>query len=104
MICYQIFVRSFADSNGDGIGDIKGITSKLDYLSELDIDSIWLTPIYPSPSYHKYDITDYCAIDPEYGTLEDLHELIEKARISSRASRVALSRMRSTASSRIAGR
>ena len=79
MICYQIFVRSFADSNGDGIGDIKGITSKLDYLSELDIDSIWLTPIYPSPSYHKYDITDYCAIDPEYGTLDHLHELIEKA-------------------------
>lgn len=79
LICYQVFIRSFADSNGDGIGDIKGIVSKLDYISESGFDSIWLTPIYPSPSYHKYDITDYYAIDPEYGTMEDLHLLIREA-------------------------
>ena len=79
MICYQIFIRSFADSNNDGIGDLNGITSRLDYLVELGVDSIWLTPISPSPSYHKYDVTDYYAIEPEYGTMEDFHELIKQA-------------------------
>src|SRR6185295_11869034 len=68
---YEIFVRSFSDSNGDGIGDLNGITSKLDYLKELGIDGLWLTPIHPSPTYHKYDVKDYYAIDPEYGTLDD---------------------------------
>ncbi|GAB4049734.1 alpha-amylase family glycosyl hydrolase [Spirosoma litoris] len=76
---YEIFVRSFADSNGDGIGDLNGITNKLDYLSDLGISAIWLMPINPSPSYHKYDVTDYYGIDPEYGTLDDFKRLIVEA-------------------------
>ncbi|MFN8348131.1 MAG: alpha-amylase family glycosyl hydrolase [Spirosomataceae bacterium] len=79
-ICYEIFVRSFCDSNGDGIGDLNGITSKLDYLQNLGIEAIWLTPIFPSPSYHKYDVIDYYAIDPEYGTMEDFLRLLSEAR------------------------
>lgn len=78
-VCYEIFVRSFADSNGDGIGDLNGITAKLDYLKELGIDGIWLTPICKSPTYHKYDVADYKAVDPEYGTLADLKNLIAEA-------------------------
>ncbi len=78
-ICYEIFVRSFCDSNGDHIGDLNGITSKLDYLQELGIEAIWLTPIQPSPSYHKYDVIDYFNIDPEYGTLDDFSRLITEA-------------------------
>ncbi|HEV7350616.1 alpha-amylase family glycosyl hydrolase [Telluribacter sp.] len=78
-VCYEIFVRSFCDSNGDGIGDLNGITSKLDYLQDLGIEAIWLTPIHPSPSYHKYDITDYYAVEPEYGTLEDFRRLLSEA-------------------------
>ncbi|TLU99465.1 alpha-amylase family glycosyl hydrolase [Dyadobacter luticola] len=78
-ICYEIFVRSFCDSNGDGIGDLQGIISKLDYLAELGIEAIWLTPIHPSPSYHKYDVTDYYSIEPEYGTLEDFKTLLAAA-------------------------
>lgn len=83
---YEIFVRSFYDSDGDGIGDIRGITEKLDYLKDNDfktkkdlgIDGIWLMPIMPSPTYHKYDVTDYYSIDPQYGTMEDFEELIRK--------------------------
>ncbi|MCE7039636.1 alpha-amylase family glycosyl hydrolase [Dyadobacter sp. CY312] len=78
-ICYEIFVRSFCDSNGDGIGDINGIISKLDYLKDLGIEAIWLTPIHPSPSYHKYDVVDFYEIDPEYGTLDDFKELLRQA-------------------------
>jgi alpha-amylase len=78
-VCYEIFVRSFADSNGDGIGDINGITSKLDYLNDLGIDAIWLTPFGISPTYHKYDVVDYKQIDPEYGTLADMKNLIAEA-------------------------
>lgn len=79
-IFYQIFVGSFADSNGDQIGDLNGISEKLDYLNEeLGVNSIWLTPIHPSPSYHKYDVIDYFAIDPQFGTLEDFEKLIEQA-------------------------
>ena len=76
---YEIFVRSFADSNGDGIGDLNGITTKLDYLKDLGISAIWLMPISPSPSYHKYDVTDYYDIDPEYGTMADFRRLITEA-------------------------
>lgn len=72
---YQIFVPSFADGNGDGIGDLKGIASKLDYLEYLGIKGIWLSPIHPSPSYHKYDVVDYYGVDPAYGTTEDAEEL-----------------------------
>lgn len=76
---YEVFVYSFYDSDGDGIGDIRGLTSKLDYIndgddgtdSDLGFSGIWLMPIMPSTTYHKYDVTDYCNIDKEYGTLED---------------------------------
>jgi glycosidase len=78
-VCYEIFVRSFADSNGDGIGDINGITSKLDYLKSLGVDALWLTPVSNSPSYHKYDVTDYKSIDPEFGTIDDYKRLISEA-------------------------
>lgn len=77
---YEIFVRSFYDSDGDGIGDIKGVSKKLDYIcNALGADGIWLMPIMPSPSYHKYDVTDYYSIDPQYGTLEDFDILIAEA-------------------------
>jgi alpha-amylase len=76
---YEVFVRSFADSNGDGIGDFKGLTAKLDYLKDLGIGGIWLMPIMPSPTYHKYDVVDYKAVDPEYGTVEDFKKLVEEA-------------------------
>ena len=78
-VCYEIFVRSFCDSNGDGIGDLNGITSRLDYLQALGIEGIWLTPVHPSPSYHKYDVVDYYRIDPEYGTLDDYRNLLAEA-------------------------
>lgn len=78
-ICYEIFVRSFCDSNGDSIGDLNGITSKLDYLQELGVEAIWLSPIQRSPSYHKYDVVDYYSIDPEYGTLDDFKRLLAEA-------------------------
>lgn len=78
-VYYEIFVRSFSDSNGDGIGDIPGIIQKLDYLKELGIKGIWLTPVHPSPTYHKYDVIDYRAIDPEYGTIDDMKRLVKEA-------------------------
>ena len=78
-VCYEIFVRSFADSNGDGLGDINGITAKLDYLKNLGVDALWLTPVSKSPSYHKYDVADYKSIDAEYGTLDDYKRLIQEA-------------------------
>ena len=73
---YEIFVYSFCDSNGDGIGDLKGVESKLDYLTELGINGIWLMPIHPSQSYHKYDVADYYAVDPAYGTLDDFRDFL----------------------------
>ena len=73
---YEIFVYSFCDSNGDGIGDLQGVISKLDYLQTLGIQGIWLMPIHPSVSYHKYNVSDYYAIDPDYGTMEDFEQLI----------------------------
>ena len=72
---YEIFVYSFNDSDGDRIGDLQGVISRLDYISELGFNGIWLMPIMPSPSYHKYDVTDYYGIDPLYGTMEDFDEL-----------------------------
>jgi alpha-amylase len=78
-VCYEIFVRSFCDSNGDGIGDLNGITSKLDYLADLGIEAIWLTPINPAPSYHKYDPVDHFGIEPEFGTMEDFKRLLSEA-------------------------
>ena len=73
---YEIFVYSFCDSNGDGIGDLQGVISKLDYLQELGINGIWFMPIHPSQSYHKYDVRDYCDIDPQYGTMADFEALM----------------------------
>ena len=73
---YEIFVYSFCDSDGDGIGDLQGVISKLDYLQELGINGIWFMPIHPSTSYHKYNVSDYYAIDPDYGTLEDFDTLL----------------------------
>lgn len=79
-VVYQIYPRSFCDSNGDGIGDLKGITSKLDYLKELGIDVIWLSPVYKSPNDDNgYDISDYEDIMDEFGTMEDFDELLEQA-------------------------
>ena len=80
-IVYQIYPRSFCDSNGDGIGDIPGIISKLHYLKELGIDAIWLSPVYRSPGYDNgYDISDYKDINPEFGTMEDMERLISRAK------------------------
>lgn len=74
---YQIYVRSFADSNGDGVGDIKGITSKIPYLASLGIDYVWTTPFFVSPQRDNgYDVADYKAIDPRFGTMEDVEEMI----------------------------
>ena len=76
---YEIFVRSFQDSNGDGIGDLQGVISRLDYLHDMGYNGIWLMPIHPSPSYHKYNVTDYMSVDPEYGTLADMKRLTLEA-------------------------
>src|SRR5512133_3671518 len=79
-IIYQIYPRSFADSNGDGIGDLNGIISKLDYLANLGVDAIWLSPVYPSPNKDwGYDVSDYCDIHPDFGTLADFDRLVEVA-------------------------
>lgn len=82
---YEVFVYSFYDGNGDGVGDLAGLKEKLDYINDgnpettddLGCNGIWLMPIMPSPTYHKYDVTDYMAIDPEYGTMEDFEELMK---------------------------
>lgn len=73
---YQVFVYSFADSDGDGIGDLNGLTSKLDYIEEMGFNGIWLSPIHPSTTYHKYDVIDYYGIDEEYGTMEDFENFM----------------------------
>ena len=79
-VIYQVYPRSFADSDGDGIGDIPGILGKLDYLQELGIDAIWLSPVYTSPQYDNgYDVADYRGIDPLFGTMEDMDRLIAEA-------------------------
>ena len=79
-VIYQIYPRSFADSNGDGIGDLPGITGKLDYLADLGVDAIWLSPINPSPDKDfGYDVADYKGIDPKYGTMADFEELVKQA-------------------------
>ena len=80
-VIYEIYPRSFQDSNGDGIGDINGITQRLDYLKDLGMDAIWITPMYPSPQVDfGYDIADYDAIDPQYGTLADFDHLVSEAK------------------------
>ena len=80
-VAYQIYPKSFKDSNGDGVGDLKGITEKLDYLQKLGIDILWLSPVYKSPFIDQgYDISDYYAIDPLFGTMEDMEELIAEGK------------------------
>jgi alpha-glucosidase len=79
-VIYEIYPRSFQDSNGDGIGDLNGITEHLDYLKDLGVDAIWLSPVYPSPQVDfGYDISDYENIDPQYGTLKDFDHLVAEA-------------------------
>lgn len=79
-VIYEIYPRSFQDTNGDGIGDLNGITEHLDYLEKLGVDAIWLTPVYPSPQVDfGYDISDYRAIDPQYGTMADFNRLVAEA-------------------------
>ena len=79
-VIYQIYPRSFLDTSGNGIGDIKGITCKLDYISDLGVDAIWLSPIFTSPMKDMgYDVSDYKNIDPLFGKLEDFDALIEQA-------------------------
>lgn len=74
---YQIFPYSFADSNGDGIGDLQGITAKLDYIENLNFDGLWLTPVHQSTTYHKYDVVDYQSIDIQFGTMDDYDALVQ---------------------------
>lgn len=86
--CYEVFVRSFADSDGDGVGDLKGLIGKLDYINDGDPDTmtdlgarcIWLMPVAESPSYHGYDVVDYYRVDPEYGTNDDFRALMAESR------------------------
>lgn len=79
-VIYQVYPRSFADSNGDGVGDLPGVVSHLDYLARLGVDAIWLSPIYASPADDNgYDISDYQSVDPAFGTIEDFDELVEQA-------------------------
>ena len=78
-ITYEIFIQSFYDTDGDGIGDINGVIEKLDHVKDLGANAIWFMPIMPSPSYHKYDVTDYKAIHPDYGTMDDFEKLIKEA-------------------------
>ena len=80
-VFYEIYPRSFADSNNDGVGDLNGIASKLDYLQELGVDAIWISPCFPSPQVDfGYDVSDYRDIDPQYGTLADFDRLVAEAK------------------------
>lgn len=80
-VAYQIYPKSFMDTNGDGIGDLRGVISKLDYLKELGVDIIWLSPVYPSPFVDQgYDISDYRGIAKEFGTMEEFDELIAETK------------------------
>jgi glycosidase len=78
-VFYEIFVRSFYDTDGNGIGDFNGITQKLDYIESLGVNAIWLMPINPSPAYHGYHVTNYYAVDPDYGTMDDFKHLLDEA-------------------------
>ena len=77
--CYEVFVRSFFDSNGDGVGDLNGLTSKLDYIKGLGVRCIWLMPVAESPSYHGYDVSNYYKVEPAYGTNDDFKRMVAAA-------------------------
>src|SRR5215469_6345154 len=80
-VIYEVYPQSFQDSDGDGVGDLKGIASRLDYLHDLGIDAIWITPIYPSPGVDNgYDIAEYTEIDRKYGTMVDFENLVNEAK------------------------
>ena len=80
-VVYQVYPKSFMDANGDGVGDLKGITGQLDYLKDLGIDYLWITPVFPSPQRDNgYDVADYVSIDPRFGTMEDMEELIAEGK------------------------
>ena len=77
---YQIYPKSFRDTNRDGFGDIPGVIEKLDYLQDMGVDYLWLTPFFPSPQNDNgYDVADYCAVDPKFGTMADLEELVSQS-------------------------
>jgi len=78
-VCYEIFVRSFYDSDADGVGDVNGLIQKLDYVRDLGARCIWLMPVAESPSYHGYDVTNYYRVDPDYGTNDDFKRLVAAA-------------------------
>jgi glycosidase len=79
-VIYQIYPRSFQDTNGDGVGDLKGIERRLDYLAKLGVDAIWISPIFPSPmADFGYDVAEYCDVDPRFGTLDDFDNLLAQA-------------------------
>lgn len=78
-VVYEVFVRSFRDSNGDGTGDLKGVTESLDYIQSLGANTLWLMPVFPSPSQHGYDVEDFLGINPDYGNVEDLQDLVDQA-------------------------
>jgi alpha-glucosidase len=79
-VFYEIYIRSFQDSNGDGVGDLNGITSRLDYLADLGVTALWITPFYPSPQIDfGYDVSDHEAVDPQFGTLADFDRLLDAA-------------------------
>ena len=79
-VVYQIYPKSFCDSNGDGVGDLRGVTSRLDYIRDLGADYIWLTPFFKSPQRDNgYDVADYCSVEPMFGTMADAEELLREA-------------------------
>ncbi|HWW75945.1 MAG TPA: alpha-amylase family glycosyl hydrolase, partial [Pyrinomonadaceae bacterium] len=79
-VFYEIYPRSFQDSDGDGVGDLNGITSRLEYLARLGVDAVWITPFYPSPQVDfGYDVSDYESVDPQFGTLADFDRLVKEA-------------------------
>ena len=80
LVIYQIYLRSFFDTNGDGIGDLNGVTAKIDYIKDLGANALWLTPCFKSPNVDNgYDVSDYCDIMDEFGTMHDMEKLIEEA-------------------------
>src|SRR5918997_3429224 len=79
-VVYEVYLRSFADGNGDGIGDLAGLRARLPYLEDLGVDAIWITPFYPTPDFdHGYDVTEYCDVDSRFGSLPDFDQLLAEA-------------------------